>query len=576
MADPTTNITLSFGEALKRDGSGSDLADADLPNILTLKTTDGSGTDIPCTATIGQAGTVITIDPASNLAGGAVYVAISDGYYDAAGHRGRAGSATFTVRAARPTNLEVKEGNTRLDLEWTAPTEAYTGYDVHYTSAPKSGAGRVADDAAVQSGNSPSDTAGWVDAGHAGTMASQALTGLRNGAEYRLRVRATNQGAAGDWVFGTGTPRSTDATLSGLTASGAARADGTFSALKLTPEFLSGTMSYAVTVTSAITHVKLTPTATEPNATVTLDGSAIARDTASEAVALNVGANTISVEVTAHDGKTSKTYTVTVTRQSGDATLSGLSGTASTDGSDFSGALTLDSDFSSGTTSYAATVASAVTHAKLTPTVTDTGKAKVTVGKQGAAPAAVTSGSASGAVALDVGDNAIEVVVTAEDGSKQTYTVTVTRQSGDATLRGLAGATSTDGSDFSGTLTLDSDFSSGTTTYTATVANAVTHLKLTATANDGEASLKAGKGDDLAALTSGTASAAIALDLGANGISVEVTAQDGTKQTYTVTVTRLPAVPGAPTALDVAAKNAKLDLSWTAPASGGAVAGYDV
>ncbi len=572
VTDPTTNITLSFAEALKRDGSGSDLADADLPNILTLKATDGSGTDIPYTATIGQAGTVITIDPASNLAGGAVHVAISDGYYDAAGHRGGAASATFTVRAAKPTNLEVKEGSTRLDLEWTAPTEAHTGYDVHYTAAPESGAGSIADDAAVQSGNSPSHTAGWVDAEHAGTTASQEITGLRNGAEYRLRVRATNQGATGDWVFGTGTPRSTDATLSGLTASGAARADGTFSALKLTPEFLSGTTSYAATVASAITHVKLTPTATEANATVTVDGAAVASDAASDAITLALGDNAIDVVVTAHDGKTTKTYTVTVTRQSGDATLRGLAGTASTDGSDFSGTLTLDPAFQSGTTTYTATVASAVTHVKLTPTVTDTDKAKVTVGKQGAAPGAVTSGSASGAVALDVGDNAIEVVVTAEDGSKQTYTVTVTRQSGDATLRGLAGATSTDGSEFSGTLTLDPAFLSDTATYTATAVNAVTHVQLTPTVSESNARVTV----DGSAVASDEASSAIALDLGANDIIVEVTAQDGTTQTYTVTVTRLPAVPGAPTALDVAAKNAKLDISWMPPTSGGAVAGYDV
>ena len=74
---------------------------------------------------------------------------------------------------------------------------------------------------------------------------------------------------------------------------------------------------------------------------------------------------------------------------------------------------------------------------KLTPTVTDSNAGGVTV-----AGNAVTSGSPSAAVALNVGSNEIEVAVTAEDGSTKTYTVTVTRQSGDATLSALAASSS--------------------------------------------------------------------------------------------------------------------------------------
>ena len=55
----------------------------------------------------------------------------------------------------------------------------------------------------------------------------------------------------------------------------------------------------------------------------------------------------------------------------------------------------------------------------------------------------VTSGSASGAIALSVGVNAINVEVTAEDTTTtQTYRVIVTRapaQSTDANLSGLTG-----------------------------------------------------------------------------------------------------------------------------------------
>ena len=66
-----------------------------------------------------------------------------------------------------PTGLMVTEGDTKLDLSWTAPTlpsgVSLTGYDVHYTSAPASGSGSVADDAAVQTGQSPRrHRAGWT------------------------------------------------------------------------------------------------------------------------------------------------------------------------------------------------------------------------------------------------------------------------------------------------------------------------------------------------------------------------------------------------------------------------------
>ena len=60
-----------------------------------------------------------------------------------------------------------------------------------------------------------------------------------------------------------GTPQilSSDATLSGLTASSSTSVGGTYSALGLTPStFSASTTSYTATVGNATTHVKLTPT----------------------------------------------------------------------------------------------------------------------------------------------------------------------------------------------------------------------------------------------------------------------------------------------------------------------------
>src|SRR5690606_34014361 len=50
------------------------------------------------------------------------------------------------------------------------------------------------------------------------------------------------------------------------------------------------------------------------NATITVNGTAVTSGNASGAIALNVGSNTITTVVTAQDGTTTKTYTVTVNR----------------------------------------------------------------------------------------------------------------------------------------------------------------------------------------------------------------------------------------------------------------------
>ena len=105
---------------------------------------------------------------------------------------------------AAPTNLSAPSGNARLDLSWTAPSGSgsgpVTGYDVHYTSAA---AGTVANGDAA-SGEDPA--AAWVAVSRTGTTTTQAITGLRNGEEYRVRVRAKNPSGNGAWVYGTGMP----------------------------------------------------------------------------------------------------------------------------------------------------------------------------------------------------------------------------------------------------------------------------------------------------------------------------------------------------------------------------------
>ena len=125
-------------------------------------------------------------------------------------------------------------------------------------------------------------------------------------------------------------------------------------------------------------------------------------------------------------------------------------------------------------------------------------------------------------------------------------------QSSDAALSGLTGATSTDGSTFTGPLGLDPAFDAATTQYTAVVANDVTHIQLTPAASHSGAAVKAGiDGTALATVTSGSPSAAISVDVGANAITVEVTAEDSTTREYALAVWRLDLASHAAGSLDV-------------------------
>ncbi|MGZ4032954.1 MAG: cadherin-like beta sandwich domain-containing protein, partial [Tumebacillaceae bacterium] len=179
---------------------------------------------------------------------------------------------------------------------------------------------------------------------------------------------------------------------------------------------------------------------------------------------------------------------------------------------------TLSPAFSSGTTSYTASVANGVTSVQVTPTVADT---TATMKVNGVA---ATSGNPV-TVPLNVGSNTITIALTAQDGiTQKTYTVAVTRaQSSNANLSGL---TLSQG-------TLSPAFEAGTTSYTANVANGVTSVQVTPTVADSTATLKVNG----ATATSGSA-VNVPLNIGANTISVLVTAQDGTQKTYTITVTR--------------------------------------
>ena len=197
---------------------------------------------------------------------------------------------------------------------------------------------------------------------------------------------------------------SMDASLSSLMLSGA----------MLSPMFASDTMEYTAaaansteltTVTAMATHVgaQSSITITPADANADMDGHQVALTAGQEIE--------IMVMVTAEDGSTTETYTVDATRaseESSDATLSALS---------LSG-LMLMPDFDSMTTEYTAEVDFLET---------------TTIEAMATHAAAMVTGT--GEKTLTVGDNAFSVMVTAEDGTTQTYTVTVTVRTGETLLQ---------------------------------------------------------------------------------------------------------------------------------------------
>ncbi|MDQ1233984.1 hypothetical protein QE450_001482 [Paenibacillus sp. SORGH_AS306] len=297
-----------------------------------------------------------------------------------------------------------------------------------------------------------------------------------------------------------------------VTRAGSSNADLSalsLSAGTLSPAFASGTTNYTASVGNATTSLTVTPTVADGTASVKVNGVTVTSGNASGAIPLNVGSNTITTVVTAQNN-TTKTYTITVTRSaSSNANLSGLSLSAGT----------LSPTFASGTTSYTASVSNATTSLTVTPTVADS-TASVTVNG-----VAVSSGTASGAIALAVGSNTITTVVTAQDATTRTYTLTVTREAAtnNANLANILISVGT----------LSPAFDTTITAYNASVTATTSSIDITPTTQDINATVKINGNN----VSSGNTSS-VNLAVGVNTVAIEVTAQDGSIKTYRIDIQR--------------------------------------
>jgi hypothetical protein len=290
----------------------------------------------------------------------------------------------------------------------------------------------------------------------------------------------------------------------------------------LTPGFVapgvSGLPGYTVAVPNATTSITVTAVKADPNATLTISPSATVNN-------LPVGNTVFTIEVTAPNGN-QKIYFVTVTRAApgGNNNLSALVVSA--------GAL-VPSPFAAATTSYTVAVSNTTLSTTVTATVEDsTATLKIN-------NAAAISGVAAGPIALVVGANSIPIEVTAQDGTPQTYTVTVNRAapvSNDANLLALdvyAGTAVTPPA-----LALTPSFSQAMTSYTTVeAANTVLQVTLVATRADPSATMTIG-----GVASTGQTTVGIGAPNTTTPILIVVTPPSGPAdaKTYTVNVPKAP------------------------------------
>ena len=133
-----------------------------------------------------------------------------------------------------------------------------------------------------------------------------------------VTVTAANGGTTRTYVVIVTRAPSSNADLGNLSA-----ATGGGANIPLNPAPFSGaTVSYSGTVAHEVVSGTVTATAADTAATIVVNGSAVASGSPAGPFVLNVGANVFTVTVTAQDGTTVKSYTVTIVR----APLTGIAG----------------------------------------------------------------------------------------------------------------------------------------------------------------------------------------------------------------------------------------------------------
>ena len=260
---------------------------------------------------------------------------------------------------------------------------------------------------------------------------------------------------------------------------------------QLSPEFNPIKTAYTLTVDNEISSVVVAAT---PNSSTT---KIFGASSYSKTHALNTGDNQISIVTTAQNGAT-ETYTVMITRRKNSNTnLSTLSVAGQT----------LDPSFNKEVVEYTINVGPQVKELDIT-----------------AIPEASTSTyQITGNSNFKNGENEVKITVTAEDGSKKTYTITVNRQG--YTDNHLSTLTVSNGDNvYEMTPAFDPDYDSEDGVYVVSVPNDINRVTV--------AGELAGVGSTVTGLGEH------ALPTGTSTIAVKVTSETGDVREYDIEITR--------------------------------------
>ncbi|MDH3451696.1 MAG: cadherin-like beta sandwich domain-containing protein, partial [Gammaproteobacteria bacterium] len=231
-----------------------------------------------------------------NLENGKTYyfvVTAADGTREGAGSIEVQAAPSATAMPTAPRNLIAAAGPGEVVLSWDNVPEA-TSYNLYLAS---------------EAGVTPANYTALADGARLTRLANPVrVTNLNNGALYYFAVTAVN--AAGESGISNPAqaaplaPASSNANLAGLILSGGS----------LTPMFDPAVTAYDSDVLFATNNIAVTPTSEDTAATLAVNGTAVVSGLPTNPLPLGEGTNVISVTVTAADGTTTRTYSVTVTR----------------------------------------------------------------------------------------------------------------------------------------------------------------------------------------------------------------------------------------------------------------------
>ena len=308
---------------------------------------------------------------------------------------------------------------------------------------------------------------------------------------YEINVTAEDGHTQKTYTIKVIRPKSTDATLSGVTVTGGS----------LSPNFVPANENYKITLPIGTTSFTIAATPNVSTTDVYGEGTYTLAD------------SPVQITTRAEDGVTTKTYTFTIEEaKSNDATLASLSVTDHTLSPNF---VPADETYNIGNVIYG------TTQLEINATPTNLTSQVEYIDTTGTSQ---TSNIIS--IPNTLGANSVKVKVTAADGTtNKTYTINYTVVKSDNAF--LSSLTVNNG-------TLDPTFEKTKLEYTVDVDRTVTSMDITATTEDSTATLQVNG-------TTVTSPYILSLSPLASGetiVTILVTAQDGTEKTYKVTINR--------------------------------------